>query len=111
MSHPRWRRWRTGQLVVAEVTGVAVVASAFGPGWVFVGISALAAAALVAAFGRAGGRWWFEAVALSRRFRRRRHLAAANLVAAAVNGDVTAPQVVWLRTLAPALSAHAVRLG
>lgn len=105
------RRVRTGQLVVAEVTAVAVVGSAFGPRWVLVGVAILAAAVLVATFGRAGGRWWYEAVALSYRFRRRRRLAAAQVVTAAVDAGTVPAPVAWLRTLAPAFSLRSVTVG
>lgn len=103
------RRVRTGQLVIAEVTAVAVVVAAFAPRWIFLGVAVLAGAVLVATFGRAGGRWWYEAVALSARFRRRRQLAAAQVVAAAV--DDAPPPVAWLRTLAPGLSVRPVAIG
>ena len=55
-----------------------------GPAWVLIGVGALAAAVLVATFGRAGGRWWYEAVASQRRFRRASQLAAEHVLAAAV---------------------------
>jgi hypothetical protein len=116
------RRVRTGQLVLAEVAGVAVVGSAFAPRWVLIGVSVLASAALVATFGRAGGRWWWEAIVLSHRFRRRRALAAAQVLTAAIGpaepgagGDVDGGQVpvavAWLRTLAPALTLRPVTVG
>ena len=105
------RRVRTGQLVVAEVTAVAVVGSAFAPRWVFVGVAILGAAVLVATFGRAGGRWWYEAVALSHRFRRRRRLAAAQVVTAAVDAGTVPVSVAWLRTLAPEFTLRSVTVG
>jgi len=105
------RRVRTGQLVVAEVTAVAVVGSAFAPRWLFAGVAILGAAVLVATFGRAGGRWWYEAVALSHRFRRRRRLAAAHIVAAAVDPGTVPLPVAWLRTLAPEFSLRSVTVG
>jgi Protein of unknown function (DUF2984). len=105
------RRVRTGQLVVAEVTAVAVGGSAFGPRWVFLGVALLGVAVLVATFGRAGGRWWYEAVALSRRFRRRRHLAAVQLVTATVDAGAVPLPVAWLRTLAPEFSRRSVTVG
>ena len=80
-------RVRAGQLVVAEGAVAAVVVAAFGPRWVLIGIGALAAAVLVATFGRAGGRWWYEAVASQLRFRRRRRLAAGQVLAAAVGSE------------------------
>ena len=91
--------------------GVARRAAAFGPGWVFIGVAALAAAVLVATFGRAGGRWWYEAVVSQLRFRRRRRLAAAHVIAAAVGGHSGPPQLPWLRTLAPTLVMRRVKVG
>lgn len=105
------RRVRTGQLVVAEVTGAAVIASLFAPRWVLAAVAALAAAVLVATFGRAGGRWWWEAVALGRRFRRRRSRAASQVVIAAVETGTLPVPVAWLRTLAPALAMRPVAVG
>lgn len=100
-----------GRVVVAEIAGVAVVASVFAPRWVFIGVTLLAAAVLVATFGRAGGRWWWEAVVLSRRLRRRRRVAAAQVLAAAIDGGSVPQPVAWLRTLAPALTLRSVTVG
>jgi len=105
------RRVRTGQFVVAEVTAVAVIGSAFAPWWVFLGVAILGTAVLVATFGRAGGRWWYEAVALSSRFRRRRRLAAAQVVTATVDAGTVPVPVAWLRTLAPEFSLRSVTVG
>ncbi len=80
----RTTRVRAGQLVVAEIAVAAVVVAAFGPGWVVIGVGALAAAVLVATFGRAGGGWWYQTVASQHRFRLRRKLAAEQVLAAAV---------------------------
>jgi len=107
----RTTRVRAGQLIVAEVAVAAVIASAFGPAWVLIGVGTLGAAVLVAAFGRAGGRWWYEAIASQRRFRRRRRLAAAHVVAAAVGGRPGPPHLPWLRTLAPTLTLRTVKVG
>jgi type VII secretion protein EccE len=71
----------------------------------------LAAAVLVAIFGRAGGRWWYEAVASQRRFRRRRTLAAEHVLAAAVGASAGRPHLPWLRTLAPTLQLRSVQVG
>jgi hypothetical protein len=100
-----------GRVVVAEVTGAAMIGSVFAPRWVLAGVSILGAAVLVATFGRAGGRWWWEAVTLSRRFRRRRRLAAAQVVTAAVDGGPVPLAVAWLRTLAPGLTLRPVTVG
>ncbi len=105
------RRVRTGQLIIAEVTGVVVIVSAFAPRWVLLGVASLAAAVLLATFGRAGGRWWYEAVALTRRFRRRRVMAAVQVLAAAVDGGSVPAPVAWLRTLAPTLAMRPVTMG
>ena len=78
-TRPRLPAVRAGQLVVAEVAAAAVFVAAFGPGWVIIGVSSLATALLVATFGRAGGQWWYEAVASQRRFRRRRRWSPALL--------------------------------
>ena len=108
---PRTTRVRAGQLVVAEIAVAAVVAATFGPGWVLIGVAALAAAVLVATFGRAGGRWWHLAVASQRRFRRRRKLAAEHVLAAAVGPSAGPPHLPWLRTLAPMLQLRSVQVG
>ncbi|MBX6749968.1 MAG: hypothetical protein IRY85_09935, partial [Micromonosporaceae bacterium] len=55
--------------------------------------------------------WWYEAVALSHRFRRRRRLAAAQLVTAAVDAGAVPVPVAWLRTLAPEFSLRSVTVG
>lgn len=111
----RVRRGRTrgvgGRVLVAEIVAVVMVASAFAPRWVFIGVFLLAAAVLVATFGRAGGRWWSDVVVLSRRLRRRRRLAAAQVLAAAVGEGSVPPAVAWLRTLAPTLTLRSVTLG
>ena len=102
---------RAGQLVVAEIAVAAVVVAAFGPAWVLIGVGALAAAVLVATFGRAGGRWWYEAVGSQRRFRRRRRLAAEYVLAAAVGTSAGQSHLPWLRTLASSLTLRAVQVG
>src|SRR5262249_14894729 len=66
-----------------------------------------AMAAMLATFGRAGGRWWWQVIVLARRFRRRRELAAAQLLHAVTTDPVPDP-VSWLRTLAPAFSVDPV---
>jgi ESX secretion system protein EccE len=105
------RRVGTGQLVVAEVTGAVVVATAFAPRWVFLGVAILAAAVLVGTFGRAGGHWWYETVVLARRLHRRRSLAAAQVLRAAVDAGAVPAPVAWLRTLAPRLAPRGVTIA
>jgi len=107
----RRSRLRVGQLVVAQVALAAVVVATAGPAWVLIGVAAAAAAILIGTFGRTGDRWWYEAVTGQRRFRRRRQLAAAHVVAAAVDGRPGPPHLAWLRTLAPGLSLRPVEVG
>lgn len=86
----RRRRGRVGQLAVyqlvaVEVAVLAVVLSLFSGAPLMIGGAALLALALlVAAFGRANGRWWYEQVALRRHMRQRRDEAAAAVLAARV---------------------------
>jgi type VII secretion protein EccE len=82
-----------------------------GPTWLFVGVASCTGAVLVATFGRTGGRWWYQAVAGHRRFVRRRRRVAEGVVAAAFDERAVPPELVWLRTLAPALRIVAVDVG
>jgi type VII secretion protein EccE len=107
----RRSRVRVGQLMVAQVALAGVAVATTGPAWVLTGVAAAAAAVLIGTFGRTGDRWWYEAVAGQHRFRRRRQVAAAHVVAAAVDGRPGPPHLAWLRTLAPGLSLRSVDLG
>lgn len=69
---PKISRLRAGHLVIVQVTGLGLAASLAGPVWMLGVTAAAALALLVVAFGRSGGRWWYENTALRQRFRRRR---------------------------------------
>ncbi|MEV0425435.1 type VII secretion protein EccE [Micromonospora sp. NPDC049836] len=64
-----------GQLVVLECAALAVWFATAGPTWVLPAVGVPALLAVVAAFARRGGRWWYEDLALRRRLRRRRERA------------------------------------
>ncbi|KKK04525.1 type VII secretion protein EccE [Micromonospora sp. HK10] len=64
-----------GQLVVLECAALAVWFATAGPTWVLPAVGVPALLAVVAAFARRGGRWWYEDLALRRRLRRRRDRA------------------------------------
>jgi len=70
----------TGHVVVLEVVAVALfgaTAADHGRPGLWVALTAAGSAlVLAAAFGRAGGRWWYEGRALRSRWRRRRRTAA-----------------------------------
>jgi hypothetical protein len=106
----RRRRFRIGQVVIAEVALVGVIVASVGPAWLLVGVGAAAAAVGVATFGRTGGRWWYEAVGTRRRFGQRRRRAADDVVAATLAGRTPA-ELVWLRTLAPELVVRRVTVA
>jgi type VII secretion protein EccE len=99
---------RLGQIVVAELALVVVIASAAGPHWVFAAVAAVAAAVIVATFGRTGGRWWYQAVAYRRRFAARSRRAATSAVSATVAPGATQTAIGWLRALAPQLQLRTV---
>ncbi|MFE9202793.1 type VII secretion protein EccE [Micromonospora sp. NPDC007230] len=61
-----------GQLVVLECAALAVWFATVGPVWLLASVGVLAVLAVVAAFARRGGRWWYEDLMLRRRLRRRR---------------------------------------
>ncbi|HEX5540322.1 MAG TPA: type VII secretion protein EccE [Micromonospora sp.] len=67
---------RVGQLVALELVALMVILSLARPMWLQVPVVVAAVALLGLAFGRRNGRWWYEHLALKRRFRLRRRQVA-----------------------------------
>ena len=103
---------RAGQLVVAEIAVAAVVAAAFGPAWVLIGVGALGsrgAGGHVRARGRAvvvRGRGQPAPVPPAPQARRRARARGRGRRTSA-----GPPHLPWLRTLAPTLTLRAVQVG
>lgn len=86
-----------GQIVVAEVGLVAVGAVLDQPVWLVAVVASVATLALVAAFARRRGRWWYEDLGLRRRLRQRTRRAGRP----AAGGSADDPR---LTALAPDLT-------
>lgn len=95
-----------GQLVVLECAALALWAATTGPAWVLGVVGALAGLAVLAAFARRGGRWWYEDLMLRRRLRRRRERARAAVPAGDPRLAALAPELTVVE-----LTDRGTRLG